>query len=90
MNQCVSYMCDKPAWSRNLCTAHYGRHWRQGTLESFPRKREWTAPSVSFVNPLVCTCPDTLADPRINWGQCPTCKRKPLSLMASHGTPNTP
>lgn len=33
-------------------------------------------------NPLVCECPDTDADPARNFGQCSTCKRKPLALMA--------
>lgn len=31
--------------------------------------------------PLVCVCPDTKADPRRNWGECPDCRRKPLALM---------
>ena len=34
-----------------------------------------------FVNPLVCVCPDTKADPARNWGECPDCRRKPLALM---------
>lgn len=32
--------------------------------------------------PLFCECPDTDADPARNFGQCSTCKRKPLALMA--------
>lgn len=34
-----------------------------------------------FVNPLVCVCPDTKADPSRNAGECPDCRRKPLALM---------
>lgn len=34
-----------------------------------------------FVNPMVCVCVSTVADPRIAYGQCPVCKRKPLALM---------
>lgn len=35
-----------------------------------------------WVNPLVCVCSEPDADPRVNFGECSICRRKPLSLMA--------
>lgn len=35
-----------------------------------------------WTNPLVCVCPEPDVDPRRNWGECSTCRRKPLALMA--------
>lgn len=32
---------------------------------------------------LTCVCESTEADPAVNWGECPRCRRVPLRLFRS-------
>lgn len=52
--------------------------WRQGMRYCAGCR---PVPQGPFVNPLVCVCAEPKADPRVNFGECATCRRKPLALM---------
>lgn len=49
------------------------------TKPQFPLVRPFQDPE--WVNPLVCLCRGSRASLRVNWGECPSCRRKPLRLM---------
>jgi len=64
--------------ARGLCTSYYNGVAQAGSLAL------WTALNPEcdgWINPLVCGCDEPDADPRIAWGMCQTCKRKPLALF---------
>ena len=55
------------------------------TQQTFTRSRNgktWLC--VRWLNPLVCVCPSPSADPRVDYGMCQVCKRKPLTLFAAN------
>lgn len=72
--------CTEPVKARAMCRMHYNAAWYQHRYNGLA----WAATQQSvdrFVNPLVCVCPTPQADPRINFGECAICRRKPLALM---------
>jgi hypothetical protein len=70
---CTIDDCDRACHARGLCGMHYQRALTAGALQTFPKR---------WVNPLVCVCVLPVADIKINAGECATCRRKPLALMA--------
>lgn len=75
MNVCVISDCERSdIQGRGLCNLHYKRARRSGRLSLYPLR-----PAQPFVNPMVCECPEPVTD---RLGECATCRRKPLALMA--------
>lgn len=63
--------------ARGMCHRHYDQ-WRRYVGDNF-------IPDQPARNPLVCVCPEPLADPRVKFGQCERCGRKPLALFGQYG-----
>lgn len=70
---CTVEGCGRVHEARGWCNVHYKRWVRTGDpLELVS----------TWVNPLVCVCPEPLADPAIQFGRCRRCFRKPVSLFS--------
>ena len=71
---CAYDGCETGIHCRGLCARHYSHERRAGTLEARPYR-------VQDGPPLVCLCHHTEAEPGRDFGECPSCRRKPIALL---------
>lgn len=73
-----------PITGRGLCRGCYSTVRAHGELDRWPRlDGQPFVPYNQAVNPLVCVCASPVADLRVNFGECATCRRKPLALFSA-------
>lgn len=80
MARCVwrGSRCPKNGYTaRGLCYEHDALVADMGLSSDYPRPHE---------SPLVCVCEDERCDLEVDFGQCPTCGKKPLRLFLVSAT----